>query len=102
MGLKHVCSVLQTSRDRALLVCLANGQLVALDRDTGQRLWTFDSGAPLMSSTSHPSGPQAESAVSLSDPGELHHSTTGGSLELYGELWTGVVAAACQPAATVP
>jgi outer membrane protein assembly factor BamB len=60
-------STSQPDRDRALFVCLANGQLVALDRDTGQRLWTFDSGAPLMSSTNRATGPQAESAVSLSD-----------------------------------
>lgn len=34
-----------------LLVSLANGQLLALDEDTGDLLWTFDTGAPLLSST---------------------------------------------------
>ena len=42
--------VLHCSRERVLLVSLANGKLVALDKDTGRRLWTFDSGVPLLSS----------------------------------------------------
>ena len=30
---------------------LANGNLVALDQETGETLWTFETGAPLVSST---------------------------------------------------
>lgn len=52
------------SRDQALLVSLANGKLVALDKDTGKKLWTFDSGAPLLSSTNR-------QAAFLAEPGEL-------------------------------
>ncbi|KAL6780758.1 hypothetical protein ACKKBF_B11875 [Auxenochlorella protothecoides x Auxenochlorella symbiontica] len=51
-----------------LLVSLANGRLVALDPGTGEEVWSFDSGAPLVSSAaswdaapapgSRPPGPQ--------------------------------------------
>ena len=36
--------------DECLLVSLANGRLVALDKDSGELLWTFDTGGPLVSS----------------------------------------------------
>ncbi len=32
-----------------LLVSLLDGKVVAVDRDTGRQLWTFDSGPPLLS-----------------------------------------------------
>jgi hypothetical protein len=39
------------SPEHTLLVSLANGKVVALDKNTGAKLWTFDSGAPLLTST---------------------------------------------------
>lgn len=48
------CPNPHNSRDRTLLVSLANGKLAALDVHTGKRLWTFNSGAPLLSSTNQP------------------------------------------------
>jgi hypothetical protein len=51
----------RSARDRALLVSLSNGKLVALDVHTGRRLWAFDSGAPLLSSTNRPAAVQAAS-----------------------------------------
>ena len=54
--LQHVVQDLSYAARRhdTLLVTLANGHVVALNRDTGARLWTF-SGAPLFLS----SGPHA-------------------------------------------
>lgn len=56
------------SRDRALLVSLANGKLVALDRHTGRQLWAFDSGAPLLSSTNRQAAAgAAQGSLTLSE-----------------------------------
>ena len=59
---------LPCSRDRTLLVSLADGKLVALDKHTGARLWTFDSGAPLLSSSiPHQAQLQAAAPPDLAD-----------------------------------
>jgi outer membrane protein assembly factor BamB len=39
-----------------LLVSLANGKVVALEKRSGAQLWTFHSGAPLLSSTARAPG----------------------------------------------
>lgn len=36
-----------------LIVSLLDGHVVALDHSTGRVLWTFDSGAPLVSAKQH-------------------------------------------------
>jgi hypothetical protein len=60
------------SRDHILLVSLSNGKLVALDKNTGAKLWTFDSGAPLLSATRQQTHLAAAQAPDLAaDPGEL-------------------------------
>ncbi|KAI3434469.1 hypothetical protein D9Q98_002546 [Chlorella vulgaris] len=65
LAIRPVTSVKQTERvgkqqrpiavrvspEHTLLVSLANGKIVALDKNTGAKLWTFDSGAPLLTST---------------------------------------------------
>ena len=64
--------LIECSRDRTLLVSLANGQLVALDKHTGVELWTFDSGAPLLSSTNYHDAARigAASSARLADNGK--------------------------------
>lgn len=47
---------------------LANGNLVALDQETGETLWTFETGAPLVSST--PITSAAGGAGEGGEPGE--------------------------------
>ena len=37
--------------ERHLLVSLADGQIVALDEDTGRRVWSIDTGSPLVASS---------------------------------------------------
>jgi len=48
-----------------LLVTLANGQLLALDQDSGDVVWTFDTGAPLVAS-----GNPAATGDQVTSPGE--------------------------------
>jgi hypothetical protein len=64
-----------------LLVSLANGQLVSLHQDTGELLWSFDTGAPLLSSAN----PAAAAAPSPDDapPKEGIFPGTDGSLYAY-------------------
>lgn len=71
-----------------LLVSLANGQLVALDNDSGDILWTFDSGTPLLSSAN----PGAAAVNLEGSPGDISgvappkegiFPSTDGSLYVY-------------------
>ncbi len=78
-------------RDNQLLISLANGNLVALDQETGETLWTFETGAPLVSSTppstddtAPDSGEEPESGEgAASRPKDSIFPGTDGSLYAY-------------------
>ena len=53
-----------------LLVSLLDGQLVALDRQSGQQLWTLRTGPSLVATWTAPMGGQAQQCAS-----DLHHAT---------------------------
>ena len=60
------------SPGQLLLVSLADGRLEALDRETGQPLWTFHTGAPLVSSTN-----RATSTTPAAGHGQAAAAATG-------------------------
>lgn len=59
-----------------LLVSLLDGQLVALDRQSGQQLWTLRTGPSLVSTWTAPMGSQAQQCAS-----DLHHAAGGDTCE---------------------
>lgn len=80
-----------------LLVSLANGQLIALDENSGTFLWSFDTGSPLLASA-NPAAAAAAAAAAASDPSQGHQVPipkegifpgTDGSLYVYRPQGTG-------------
>ena len=75
-----------------MLVSLADGRLVSLDESSGELLWTFDTGAPLMTSANPATAP-TDDAPDLRDndtessalplPKEGIFPGTDGSLYIY-------------------
>ena len=88
--ISHFCFCFPISRalSRQLLVSLANGHLVALDEDTGDLQWTFDTGSPLLTSA-NPAAAAAATAQPDRDGAHLPSVKEGifpgtdGSLYIY-------------------
>ena len=91
--------------DGALLASLLDGSVVALDSETGQTLWTFDSGLPLLSSAGFSERPEGgKRAIFPSTDGTLYSYQLGITGEQGLEVchtilhlrWTCWQAGACQ------
>ena len=65
-------------RDGALIVTLLDGSIVAVDRDRGRVLWTFDSGAPLVSARQSPAGRRGFNVFPGADGGLYAYHGGGG------------------------
>lgn len=63
-----------------MLASLLDGSLVSLDPETGQTLWTFDSGLPLLSSSGLSERPDGgKRAIFPGTDGTLYSYQPGGS-----------------------
>lgn len=74
--------------DDALLTSLLDGSLVALDADTGQTLWTFDTGLPLLSSSGFANaGRGSKQAIFPATDGTLYSYKLGSDGEQGLQVW---------------